>query len=143
MRIFDNNLLKQYLDVGAEVKVYANHEWYDIVDKSDLADSIDACGQDEYGGTHRFSYQTIEQIQINGQIITLDMLSKKMGDKVEDDGKSENKPEKKDDLDVPEEDDSEDKPEKGPDLSWFSPAYDIGRMIIKEKEERMKSGNKI
>jgi hypothetical protein len=49
MRIFDNMLLKQYLDVGAELKVYVNQDWYTIADKSDVADSIDAVGEDEYG----------------------------------------------------------------------------------------------
>tara|TARA_R110000868_G_scaffold178163_6_gene417715 strand:+ start:831 stop:1277 length:447 start_codon:yes stop_codon:yes gene_type:complete len=148
MRIFDNILLKQYIDVGAKLKVYANHDWYSIADKSDLSDKIDAIGQDEYGGAHRFSYQSIEQIQVNGQTITLEMLAKKMGDKVdggEDDAGGGDKPEKGDSGgDEPSGGDSkEDKPEKGPDLSWFSPAYDIGRILMKEKEERKKSGNKI
>jgi hypothetical protein len=128
MRIFDSVLLKQYLDVGAKVKVYVNHDWYSIVDKSDLSDPIDAIGQDEYGGTHRFSYQSIEQIQVNGKIITLDMLSAKMGDKVDGGDDKKQKP---------------DKGDKGPDLSWFSPVYDIGRFLIKEKEKRRNSGNKI
>jgi len=151
MRIFDNVLLAQYLDVGAKVKVYANHEWYTISDRSEVSDSIDAMGEDEYGGTHRFSYQSIEQIQVNGKIITLDMLSAKMGDKPADGGdtdKPEKKPSEDDDTgsaDLP--DDLEEpgkKPEKGPDLSWFSPAYDIGRILMKEKEERKKkSASKI
>jgi len=152
MRIFDNILLSQYIDVGAKLKVYANSEWYTITDRSDVSDSVDAIGYDEYGGDHRFSYQEIQQIQVNGQIITLEMLSKKMGDKVDsDDGGGDKKPDKEeDDLGIPDlgagdgDSEKEEKPAKEPDLSWFSPAYDIGRILMKEKEERKKkSGSKI
>lgn len=146
MRIFDNILLSQYLDVGAKVQVYANSEWYNITDKSDVSDSIDAVGYDEYGKDHRFSYQEIEQIKYNGTIVTLEMLATKMGDKPDGgDGKKENTPSGGDSEETPPDDapPEEDKPNKGPDLSWFSPAYDIGRILMKEKEERKKRGNKI
>lgn len=153
MRIFDNILLAQYIDVGAKVKVYANSEWYQIVDKSDVADKIDAIGYDEYGGDHRFSYQQIEQINVNGKIITLDMLSAKMGDKPTDDSKDSKPKEDKPDEETPDgpdlaPDDSDledlDSGGKKPDLSWFSPAYEIGRVILREKEMRKrKLGNKI
>jgi len=147
MRIFDNILLSQYIDVGAKVQVYANSEWYSIADKSDVSDSVDAVGYDEYGGDHRFSYQEIEQIKVNGQVITLEMLATKMGDKT--DGGKEEKPTGGSDSeeapeDTPPEEDKPEKPAKEPDLSWFSPAYDIGRILMKEKEERKKkSGSKI
>ena len=147
MRIFDNVLLAQYLDAGAKVKVYANSEWYTLADRSDVADKVDAVGYDEYQGAHYFSYQTIEQIQVNGQIITLEMLSTKMGDKVagEEGDKKEKPTGGAEEEEAPEETPppEEEKPDKGPDLSWFSPAYDIGRILMKEKDERKKRGSKI
>lgn len=151
MRIFDNILLAQYIDAGAKVKVYANSEWYDIVDKSDVSDRIDAIGYDEYGGDHRFSYQEIEQINVNGQIITMDMLSAKLGDKTtnKEKGNTKDSEKEKDDKlpdDIGSEDlapnedelDALDDKSKKPDLSWFSPAYDIGRILIREKEQQRK-----
>lgn len=150
MRIFDNVLLKQYIDVGADLKVYANDDWYTISDKSDVADSIDAVGQDEYGAPHRFGYQDIKQIKVNGDVITLEMLATKFGDvTTEPSGDGGSKP-KGDDLggggdeEEPTDEPKPPKDDKGPDLSWFSPAYDVGRILMKEKEERNKKrGNKI
>jgi hypothetical protein len=37
----------------------------------------------------------------------------------------------------------EEKPKKEPDLSWYSPAYDVGRQLMKELENHRKRNAKI
>jgi hypothetical protein len=86
------------------------------------------------------------------------MLANKFGDKTDDAGTNKGDKGSKGSDDSPpiddgggdddlggglEEPDEKDKG-KGPDLSWFSPAYEVGRILMREKEERKKkSGNKI
>ena len=134
MYFFDKGLLAQYLDQCSPrmpLKVYSNNEWYSIPSLSDLEDDITGIGYDVYGGDHRFDYRNIEQIKVgNRPPLDLEGLqAMKTGQKP-----TEEKPEKKDSEEepMPDEEPTDEKPEKEPDLSWYSPAYDIGRKIIHE-----------
>ena len=155
MYYFDNKYLQQYVDAGSKLsgsnlKVYVNQEWYNITSLSDLQDPIDGIGYDEYGGDHRFDYKSIESIQIGGRITTLDQLQTQMTGKPDDSSKEEPKPADAGDepdmgSDAPEEEPEEEpskgsppKGKKGPDLSWFSPAYDIGRQLMQEHKRKRK-----
>ncbi len=132
MFYIDKVFIGQFLDQKMPVKVFSNEEWYEIADPRDLEDDITGIGYDVYGGDHRFDYRNIEQIKVgNRPPLDLEGLqAMKTGQKP-----TEEKPEKKDSEDEPmsdEEPASEEKPEKEPDLSWYSPAFDVGRKIIHE-----------
>jgi len=139
MYYFDKGILAQYLDQKMPIKVFANQEWYEIADSRDLEDDITGIGYDSYGGDHRFDYRDIQQIKVgSNNVIDLKMLQDlKAGQKPEAE-----KPEKKssDSEEEPspdeEETPTEEKPKKEPDLSWFSPHYDLGRKIIHEAKRK-------
>lgn len=131
MHYFDNVFLGQYLDTGADISVYVDSEWYTLSDTSDVSDPVDGNGYNEWGGSHKFNYQAIEKIKVNGQIVDREMLATKMGE-TPPEGEKKPKP-----SNSGGEEELEDKPkEKEPDLSWFSPAYDIGRELLKERERK-------
>lgn len=138
MFYFDKGFLAQYLDQRVPIKVFANEEWYQIADQRDLEDDISGIGYDVYGGDHRFDYRDIQQIKVGSKnVIDLKMLQDlKAGQSPEAE-----KPEKKSDdsgeeASHDEEPAAEEKPEKEPDLSWYSPAFDVGRKIIHEAKRR-------
>lgn len=132
MKYFDNKFLKQYLDSGQELNVYVDSDWYDISDMSDLSDPVDGIGYDEYGKAHYFSYRNIEQIRCGNVTYTLEMLQgepePESKGKPTDDSGDEELPEKEPEEKTP--------PQKSPDLSWYSPMYDIGKMLIKESKRK-------
>ncbi len=134
MYYFDNNLLKQYLDQKRTLKAYDGSNWYDIADQSDLSDTITCIGYDEYGKDHRFDYRDIQQIQVGGEIRTLEMLQSFMAGKP-----AEEKPKGK--PATPADEEEPPKKEKEPDLSWFSPVYDIGMKLMQEARRRRKNAN--
>lgn len=137
MYYFDNNLLKQYIDQKRTVKAYDGSNWYEIADQSDLSDAITCIGYDVYGKDHRFDYRDITQIQVGKQIYTLEMLQSFMAGKP-----AEEKPKGKSAESEPSADENEPpKKEKEPDLSWFSPAYDIGKGIMQEARRRRKNAH--
>lgn len=143
MYFFDKVFLGQFLDQKMPVKVFANEEWYQITGQSDLEDDITGIGYDVYGGDHRFDYRDIQQIKVGSKnVIDLKMLQDlKAGQKPEPEkggeakggGDEEAEPEGEEPEEEPA---SDEKPEKEPDLSWYSPAYDIGRKIIHEAKRR-------
>lgn len=131
MCYFDNKYLQQYLDSGQELWVYDGYEWHEIVDMSDIEKSNKGTGYDAQGKASSFSYFDIQQIKVGKNlIITLDQLQKMMGSDVETEKPkkepSSKKPEKEPDEEPPA------KPEKEPDLSWYSPIYNVGRDLIRE-----------
>jgi len=136
MKYFDNKFLKQYLDSGQELKVYVDSDWYSISDMSDLNDPVDGIGYDEYGKSHYFSYRNIEQIKIGNVTYTIDMLQ----GEPEPESKGKGSEKSEEEPAMPEEEpEKEEKPTgKGPDLSWYSPVYDIGKMLIKESKRKRK-----
>jgi hypothetical protein len=139
MYYFDNNLLKQYLDQKRTLKAYDGSNWYEIADQSDLSDTITCIGYDVYGKDHRFDYRDISQIQVGAQLYTLEMLQSFMAGKG---GSEEEKPKgKSSDSEPPVDEEEPPKKEKEPDLSWFSPAYDIGKGIMQEARRRAKNAN--
>ena len=148
MYYFDNKYLAQYLDQNIKVSVFANNEWMNLTDISDVSDARYGVGYDEFGGDSRFDYREIEQIKVGNNIITLDTLqTQKTGkeppkaDKPEgsDDGDEDNLGDfGGDDLGGGEDSEEPTKDKKEPDLSWYSPMYDIGRHLIIESKRRKK-----
>lgn len=139
MYYFDNNLLKQYLDQKKTVKVYDGSNWYDIADQSDLSDTISCVGYDVYGADHRFDYRDISQIKIGNSLYTLEMLQSFMKGQG---GQEEDKPKGKSAESEPEPSSEEPKKEKEPDLSWYSPVYDLGRQLMQEARRKRKNANR-
>lgn len=135
MYYFDNKLLAQYIDQGVKLKVYANDEWYSIVDEYDVQDPSNAVVYDSYGESSTVDYRDITQIKVGSKVYTLDMLQIHMTGKSTD-GEKEKPVAKKDTEEVPDEEPGKEPPEKEPDLSWYSPVYDIGKEILKEIRRR-------
>lgn len=139
MYYFDNDYLKQYIDQGVDLWVYDGYEWHEIADKSDLADPIKGLGYDANGRGSEFVYKQIEQIKVNGTIITMDQLQAQLTGKSPEDnekskgGKSTPAPDEKPDEENPE-------PEKEPELSHHS-IYDIGRLLISEWRKHVSTDN--
>lgn len=134
MYFFDNKFLQQYIDAGAKLKIYSNSDWHTISDLSDLKSAKFATAYSEYGEATQIPYKQIELIQVNGSVITIENLQSMMTGKQADDQKkpaSEKEPGPEDDFATDEEPDTGSK-KKEPDLSWYSPHYDLGRSILKE-----------
>jgi len=65
MYYFDNEYLKQYLNLGKEVKVtITSGDVLTLADESDVEDSQQCSAQDENGNSSFFEYMDIEQIQV-------------------------------------------------------------------------------
>ena len=145
MYYFDNKYLAQYLDQRVKLSVYVDYEWLDVADKTDVTDKLQGVGYDAYGDASEFDYRDIEQIRAGKTVVTLDMLQQQMGGQTQG-----NEPKSPDDsttdstastaggddmadlgTDAEPTDSGTDK-EKETDLSWYSPAYDVGRKLMSE-----------
>lgn len=133
MYYFDNKTLAQYIDQNVKLKVYANDDWYEIADKRDLYDPIDCVGYDEFGGDHRFNYTDIGQIKVGDRIFTVDQLQSQKTGKPSDTAEKP-KPKGGDEPDLGSEEEPASKKEKEPELSHFSPVFDVGRDLLRELE---------
>ena len=134
MYYFDQNLLQQYMNQKISLKVFVDQEWYTIADMRDLEDPMAGLGYDAYNGDHRFDYREIEQIQVGGRTISLDQLqAQKTGHPADSNKKADSSAESESSEDMPEE---EPKKEKEPDLSWYSPHYNLGHLMLAEKRRR-------
>jgi len=147
MYYFDNKFLQQYIDAGAKLQVYYNSEWYSITDLADLHNADEAVGYDEYGEPKStIPYKQIELIMVNGSVYTRDQLqSMRTGEESADTSDNSDTGSKKTPDDEPEPEDepeAEEKPSKKPDLSWYSPHYNLGRKILKEYAEKHASRTK-
>lgn len=139
MHFFDNEYLRQYIDQGVALKVYDGYDWLDVADISDLTDPIKGNGYDPYGKDHYFLYKDLEQIKVGNRIFTLDQLqAQQSGEPETDEEKPEPKAEKDTDIGPSAEPDEEEKPEKGPELSSYSPIFNIGRDLIAEYRKMKK-----
>lgn len=144
MYYFDNKFLAQYIDQQVSLKVYANDDWYIISDLSDLENFRRGVGYDEFGNATEFDYRNITKIKAGGQLLTLDKLNAQMtGKPPEEEEKPEPDAEPEEEPAAEEEPPPEEKPKKEPDLSWYSPAYDVGRQLMKELENHRKRNAKI
>jgi len=74
MYYFDNEYLRDYLDLGSELKVYTNGQWYTVADASDIADPNYGIAYDIHGKSIRFNYKELEQIEASGKQMTIDQL---------------------------------------------------------------------
>jgi hypothetical protein len=137
MYYFDNKLLRQYIDQRKTLKVFVDSNWYDVADKSDLNDELDGISYDVYGQEHRFDYRDVTMIKVGEKTYTLEMLQAFMTQKP-----AEEKPEKKaaasDEEPAPPEEEEPPAKEKEPELSHFSPVYDIGKILVKEAGRKRK-----
>ena len=77
MIIFDNEYLKQYLEQGVELKVFVKREWYTVTDITDVESAQYGLGIDVQGKPTTFRYNQIEQINADGNIMTIDQLQDK------------------------------------------------------------------
>lgn len=146
MYYFDNKYLAQYLDQRMKLSVYVDYEWLDVADKTDVADKMQGTGYDAYGDASQFDYRDVEQIRVGKNVVTLDMLQQQMGgqaqgqdaEKSTDTGTTDSKPPTDDletDLAEPTGDagpSPEKEKEKETDLSWYAPAYEVGRKLMQE-----------
>lgn len=140
MFYFDKGILAQYLDqcsTRMPLKIFANQEWFTIADPRDLSDDITGIGYDVYGGDHRFDYRDIQQIKVgnNPPLDLKGLQDMKSGQPAQPEVGGEKKSSEDEPTDE-EPSPDEEKPEKEPDLSWYSPAYDVGRKIIHEAKRR-------
>ncbi len=74
MYYFDNEYLTDYLDLGSELKVYTNGQWYTVADSTDLADPAHGTAYDIHGKSIQFDYKALEQIEADGKQMTIDQL---------------------------------------------------------------------
>lgn len=132
MYYFDNKYLQQYIDQGTELWVYDGYQWREVAEKEDLIDPVEGYGYDVNGRGYKFQYKQIEQIKVDGRIFTMDQLQTQMSGKSSDTGEKPASKGPKEPGPSDEEPAPEKKSEKEPDLSHFSPIYDIGRNLIAE-----------
>ena len=89
-------------------------------------------GYDEFGKASYLKYIRITKIKVNDRVYTIDQLQDFMSG--EGDGSAEDKEKKGgggDESPAAEDEEGADA-KKEPDLSWYSPVYDIGKQILKE-----------
>lgn len=136
MYYFDNKYLQQYIDQQVELWVFDGYQWYEVADKYDLEDPIKGYGYDANGRGSEFKYKQIEQIKVDNKLFTLDQLQAQFTGKSSEDepeSKGDTEPSGGDEEGPPmEEPADEGGPEKEPDLSHYSPVYNIGRDLIHE-----------
>lgn len=132
MYYFDRKYLAQYVDQKIPLKVYANGDWHNIPSLKDLEGKRQFVGYDEFGDGTSIDYRLIAKIKVGNHILTIEQLNTQMT------GTPEEEPKAKSDGETPTEEESpaEEEPnptgKKEPDLSHFSPAYDIGRQLMNE-----------
>lgn len=140
MYYFDNKTLAQYLDQNIKLEVYVDEEWFKLADLSDVSDPKFGVGYDLYGDDHRFDYREIEQVRAGTNVVTLDALQSQKGSNPQGEpNKPASKPSGGSEPSMDEEpppEEPEEKPKKEPDLSWFSPVYDVGRQIMWENKRK-------
>ena len=135
MYYFDNKLLQGYIDQKRPLKVFGQDRWFSVADQNDLRDDLTCCAYDQYGKASYIDYRDITQIKVGPQTYNLEQLQAFMTQKPAE-GK-ESKPKAEPDAEGEEPmPDEEPAKEKEPDLSWFSPAYEIGRNLIQEKRKQ-------
>lgn len=129
MYYFDNRTLMQFLDQKKKLKVFADDKWVDVSSSVDLNDEVTGIGYDVYGKPSYYDYRDITQIVVGNRTFSIDQLQSFMTGK-----NSEEKPKSKS------EDEEEKSSKKEPDLSWFSPVYDLGHQLIRETQRRKLNG---
>lgn len=143
MYYFDQKLLQQYIDAGAKLKIYEDQDWYDITSVKDLSDEKSGVAYNEFGQAHYFDYVDIQKIKVGNNTYTLDQLQQHMTGK-SGEGEEPKKSEPSSDTEEkPEsEEPTDENPEKEPDLSWFSPKYEIGQKLLREFRYKKHKGKR-
>jgi len=77
MIIFDNEYLKQYIELGTLPEVYVNGQWYQVTELSDVESPEYGIGINVQGKSTTFRYPQIQQVKADGHIITIDQLNDK------------------------------------------------------------------
>lgn len=129
MKYFDRDYLKQYIDQGVKLRVFANYDWYQVTDASDLASTSTLVGYDDTYDATEIDYRDIEEIKVGNKHYTIDQLNG-VGSEDAPDKETTPKPGGEDTEEPPAEEEPVDKGPKEPDLSHFSRVYDLGRNII-------------
>lgn len=133
MYYFDSKFLSQYIDQKIKLQVFVDGEWFTIADQSDLTDPVSGNAYTEFGQVHRFDYRNIQQIKAGENVLSLDQLQAIKSGKP---GTDEKEPAANADSGGEEEEIPEEEPskEKEPDLSWYSPIYNVGRDLLRERK---------
>lgn len=135
MYYFDRKYLAQYVDQKIPLKVYANGDWHNIPSLKDLEGNRQFVGYDEFGDGTIVDYRLISKIKVGNHILTIEQLNTQMNGSPPDDEKTEKEPAEEppvEDEEPPAEEEPKPTGKKEPDLSHFSPAYDIGRQLMNE-----------
>jgi len=74
MYYFDNKFLMHYLNLGVDLKVYVDNEYYDVADAYDISDPNIGYGYTIYGEPRQFDYRAIDHIMINDKTFSIDQL---------------------------------------------------------------------
>ena len=116
MIYFDAKLLRQYLDQKQKLMVYDDTNWYEVATMSDLSDDITGIAYTNIGQPKYIDYTNISKIKVGNRVYTLDQLQQRYDPT---NAKPDAEP-------------KESEPELNQD--WFSPIYDIGKRLLKEKK---------
>lgn len=135
MYYFDSKLLQGYIDQKKKLQVFDGNQWLGIADFNDLEDAQTGIGYDTYGKSFNFDYRDITQIKVGNRIYTLEMLQQFYSGEEPSGDKKPTKSNSKESEPEP-----EPKTGKEPDLSWFSPVYDIGKQLMKEARRKRRAG---
>lgn len=142
MYYFDRDFLAQYLDQGHRVRVFVNYDWHEIASKRDLESEKTCVVIDDTGDATQVNYSDIEEIKVGNKHFTIAQLQAQFAGKEPEEsepksGGGDTKDAATADAEPAEEEPEEEKEktpggDKGPDLSHYSPIYNLGRNIVDE-----------
>lgn len=133
MYYFDRKYLAQYVDQKIPLKVYANDDWYNVPSLKDLEGKRQFVGYDEFGDGTSIDYRLISKIKVGNHILTIEQLNTQMtGSPTDEKEPSKEKTAPPEEEPPTDEEEPKTTDKKEPDLSHFSPAYDIGRQLMNE-----------
>lgn len=129
MKYFDRDYLRQYIDQGIKLRVFAYYDWFQVVDMNDLSDDAKLVGYDDTYDATEIDYRDIEEIKVGSKHYTIDQLND-VGSEDAADEEAPAEPGVEDTEEPPDEEEPDDAGPKEPDLSHFSRVFDVGRNII-------------
>lgn len=140
---FDRDVLMDFLNSGFELKVYVDRDYLIVNSKSDLYDYDYGLGYDEFGEAFDFAYIDIEQVMLNSEVYTVEMLKQDIEtaeQELEDETPEEDQPEEEEDSNNDNPEQSKDK-ESSQDDNEEEPQDDGGEEEAPPEEEEPESPN--
>lgn len=157
MFYFDNEFLKQYLELGYKLKVVYNGGVFTVPSEEDIMNPRKGLVYDEKGNSNTIDYRQIQAIYINDEYMNLDDLQKYIDSKTKDDTDvtTKEKPKEEPTKDAADTKDTAAKPatptppptkdeepkeeptkDKKPENAGFIDIYSIGALLLKEKRDK-------